>query len=310
MESSSEGTGTMSGVPDELSGKTKVSNEGAGITPEGSTDDEDPILSEDKENLKEKVEDIPWDSSDNDESSDEEDEVSDDERNESDVKSKESDERKESDDEIKKDEGPEEQKVDKEQQKKEVHDGMKQPMGEQAEVPVFTTQQEKSTMLQLTSSQSISSNFANQFLNSPNASLVGIILKNNEPEIISMMDVHIQQEYLRTSMPEVFRKELQNNIENLKKELSELNYKEIIKELVKAQVAKEVNNILPQLLQKAISDFTTPVIQAAVTATVQSEIKTQLSTILPEVASPMIQDALSKPPVVSTRSSAQLQSSY
>ncbi|GKD16702.1 hypothetical protein Tco_1205860, partial [Tanacetum coccineum] len=149
MESSSEGTDTMLGVPDELSGKTKVSNEGAGITPEV------PDETKDKS-----------DEEDNDESSDEEDEVSDDERNESDVKSKESDERKESNDEIKKDEGLEEQKVDKEQQEKEVHDGMKQPMGEQAEVPVFTTQQEKSTMLQLTSSQSISSNFANQFLNS------------------------------------------------------------------------------------------------------------------------------------------------
>ncbi|GKA13237.1 hypothetical protein Tco_0692883 [Tanacetum coccineum] len=115
-------------------------------------------------------------------------------------------------------------------------------------------------------------------------------------------------------MTDVFRKELQTNTANLKKELSELNYKEIIEESVKAQVVKEVNNILPQLLQKAVSDFATPVIQESITATVQTEIKTQLSTILPEavsnVAAPMIQEALSKAPVVSTRSSTQPQSSY
>ncbi|GKE35252.1 hypothetical protein Tco_1454574, partial [Tanacetum coccineum] len=102
-------------------------------------------------------------------------------------------------------------------------------------------------------------------------------------------------------MLDVFRKELQTNTANLKKELSKLNYKEIIKESVKAQVVKEVNNILPQVLQKAVSDFATPVIQESVTATVQTEIKTQLPMILPEaiseVAAPMIQEALSKAPV-------------
>ncbi|GKD08191.1 hypothetical protein Tco_1187876, partial [Tanacetum coccineum] len=294
----------------------------------GSTDDEDPILPEDKDKLKQKAEDIPWVSSDNDESDDEEDEVFDEERNESDAERDESDEEKSVDieksdeektdsdvdeKEVKKVEMPEEQKVDEEQKDEEVHEGVEQPMDEQVEVPVFATQQEKPTLLQLTSSHSISSNFANQFLNSPNASLVGTIPKNTEPEIISMMDVHIQQEvpvlqqepyqsvtvsvipestqqppstppppatqappettealatqvpnteavssvvqrftkleefvkqlkeadigkfihdeinsqvpstvekYLRTSMPEVFRKELQNNTANLKKELS------------------------------------------------------------------------------------------
>ncbi|GKE35251.1 hypothetical protein Tco_1454573 [Tanacetum coccineum] len=193
MESSSEGTGTTSGVPDELSGKANILDEGA----------------EDKAKLKQKDKDIPWVSADNDKSDDEEDKVFDEERNESDAESNESDEEKNIDaersdeektdydvdeKEVKKVEMPKEQKVDEEKKEEEVHEGVEQPMDEQAEVPVFTTQQEKPTLLQLTSSHSISFNFANQFLNSPNVSLVGTIPENIKPEIISMMDVHIQQE--------------------------------------------------------------------------------------------------------------------
>ncbi|GJX48947.1 hypothetical protein Tco_0275792 [Tanacetum coccineum] len=193
----------------------------------------------------------------------------------------------------------EEQKVDEEQKEEEVHEGVEQPMDEQVEVPVSAKQQERPTLLQSTSSHSFSSNFANQFLNSPNASLVGTIPKNTEVEIISMLDVHIQQEvpvlqqepyqsvtvsvipestqqppstppppttqptpvttetlttqvpntkavssvlqvpsvvetYLGTSLPDTFQKELQSHTANLKNELSELNYKEIIENSVKA----------------------------------------------------------------------------
>ncbi|GKA45443.1 hypothetical protein Tco_0738239 [Tanacetum coccineum] len=54
-----------------------------------------------------------------------------------------------------------------------------------------------------------------------------------EGDITSMMDVHIHQD-----VPNA------NNVE-LKKELSELNYKEVIDEFVKAHVVKEVKNFLP-----------------------------------------------------------------
>ncbi|GKC97256.1 hypothetical protein Tco_1167531 [Tanacetum coccineum] len=49
-------------------------------------------------------------------------------------------------------------------------------------------------LLQSTSSHSVSSNFGNQFINSPNASLIGTILENAEAEINSLLDIQIQQD--------------------------------------------------------------------------------------------------------------------
>ncbi|GKB36257.1 integrase, catalytic region, zinc finger, CCHC-type containing protein, partial [Tanacetum coccineum] len=112
-------------------------------------------------------------------------------------------------------------------------------------------------------------------------------------DITSMMDVHIQQDvpivvpdssysiihesiksqvpsivnkYLRSSLPDAFRTELHANNAALKKELSELNYKEVIKESVKAHVVKEVKKFMPQFLPKAflpkaLSDFAKPMLQ-------------------------------------------------
>ncbi|GJZ65165.1 hypothetical protein Tco_0621861 [Tanacetum coccineum] len=71
----------------------------------------------------------------------------------------------------------------------------------------------------------------------------------------------IVDKYLRSSLPDSIPNELQANIAVLKKELSELNYKEVIKESVKAHVVKEVKNFLPLFLAKAVSDFATPIIE-------------------------------------------------
>ncbi|GJV24645.1 hypothetical protein Tco_1377340 [Tanacetum coccineum] len=171
-----EGVGITPEVPDETKDKSK---EEVDLDDWGSTDDEDLILPEDKDKLKQKVDDNPWVSSDDNESEAEEDDESDAERDESDEGKnvdigKTDEEKTKSDDDEKR--------------------SVEQPMDEQVEVPVSATQQERPTLLQSTSSHSISSNFANQFLNSPNASLVGTIPKNTEVEIISMLDVHIQQE--------------------------------------------------------------------------------------------------------------------
>ncbi|GKE88597.1 hypothetical protein Tco_1566072, partial [Tanacetum coccineum] len=174
---------------------------------------------------------------------------------------------------------------------------------------------DKFEFLQPTLSQSLSSRFANQFLlNSPNASLLGTITKPAEGDIISMIDVHIQQDvpnvvpepfhtvivyviseatqapppplgaatvtlvtqvpnteavidnYLGSSLPNAFRKELQANNTALKKELSELNFKEVIEESVKAHVVMKVKNFLPQFLPKVVSDFATPIIEESVKA--------------------------------------------
>ncbi|GJZ48794.1 hypothetical protein Tco_0602984, partial [Tanacetum coccineum] len=302
MESSSEGTGTTSGVPDELSGKAKVLDEGAGITPEvldetkdksdeevdsedwGSTDDKDLILKEDKENV-----DI--------EKTDEEETDSDDDEKE-----------------VKKDEMPEERKVDEEQKEKELHKGMEQPTNEHVEVPVSATQQERPTLLQSTSSHLISSNFDNQFINSSNASLVGNIPENTKLEIISMMDVRIQQEVsvlqqepYQSVTVSVILESTQQPPSTPPPPATQPPPENTKAEATQVPETKAVSSV-------AISDFAKPVIQESVTATVQTEIKTQLPTILPEavsnVAAQMIQEALSKAPVVSTRSSAQPQSSY
>ncbi|GJU07682.1 hypothetical protein Tco_1124112 [Tanacetum coccineum] len=76
----------------------------------------------------------------------------------------------------------------------------------------------------------------------------------------------IVDKYLGSSLPNPFRKELQANNTALKKELSELNYKEFIEELVKAHVVTKVKNFLPQFLPKAVADFATPIIEESVKA--------------------------------------------
>ncbi|GJY52538.1 hypothetical protein Tco_0443385 [Tanacetum coccineum] len=76
----------------------------------------------------------------------------------------------------------------------------------------------------------------------------------------------IVDKYLGSSLPNAFRKELQANNTTLKKELSELNYKEVIEESVKDHVVKEFKNFLPQCLPKVVSDFTIPIIEESVKA--------------------------------------------
>nr|GEY28849.1 hypothetical protein [Tanacetum cinerariifolium] len=65
---------------------------------------------------------------------------------------------------------------------------------EQVVVPVSKTQKETPNLLQSTSSHSVSSNFSNQFINSPNASLIGTIRENVKAEINSLLDIQIQQD--------------------------------------------------------------------------------------------------------------------
>ncbi|GKE79456.1 hypothetical protein Tco_1545576, partial [Tanacetum coccineum] len=191
---------------------------------------------------------------------------------------------------------------------------VEQPMDEQVEVPVSATQQERPTLLQSTSSHSISSNFANQFLNSPNASLVGTIPKNNEAEIISMLDVHIQQE-----VPVLQQEPYQSVTVFVIPESTQQPPSTPPPPTTQPTpattdtLATQVPNT-EAVSSVAVSDFATPVINESVTATIQTKIKTQLPTILPEAISkvvvPMIQEALLMAPVVSTKSSAQPQSSY
>ncbi|GJW74872.1 retrovirus-related pol polyprotein from transposon TNT 1-94 [Tanacetum coccineum] len=326
----SEGTGSKPGVPDELTRKSAISDEGDGIQLE--------VLDETK-NLSESNDDSDkWGSTD-------EEIESEDDQNESDDDDY---ERVETDD----DRDDKEEKYDrstyieetdtkrtysnKEHQGKgnadmnieqEVEKEMSEekPEGDAQAIKAQPNDEKKDRFefLQPTSSQSLSSGFANQFLlNSPNATLLGTITEPVEVSVIpeatqapppaaatislatqvpnieavssvvqrfSEMQQFVKQlkktdfssvihdsitsqvpsivdKYVGSSLSNAFRKEPQANNTTFKKELSELNYKEVIEESVKAHVVTEVKNFLPQFLRKAVSDFATPIIKESVKA--------------------------------------------
>ncbi|GKC62433.1 retrovirus-related pol polyprotein from transposon TNT 1-94 [Tanacetum coccineum] len=379
----SEGTGSKLWVPDELTGKSIISNEGAGIQSEvldgtknlsESDDDFDKWGSTDEEVFRvvprdENPKSPPSDLYDNDDLNESEDD--DDKRVETD--DDDDDERVETND----DRDNEEEEVDRSTNIEETDaertesDNEHQGKGnEQAtEAQPNDDKKDKFKFYQPTSSQSLSSGFANQFLlNSLNASRLETITEPTKGNTTSMLDVPIQQDvpkvvpeplhvvtltvipeatqpppppaattvtlatqipntkavssvvqrfsemeqfvkqlretnfssvihdfimsqvtsivdkYLGSSLPNAFRKELQANNAALKKELSKLNYKEVIKESVKANVlvkdhamnediieesvkahvVNEVKNFLPQFLTKAVSDFAKPMLQDAI----------------------------------------------
>ncbi|GJZ89325.1 hypothetical protein Tco_0661107 [Tanacetum coccineum] len=145
----------------------------------GSTNDET-FLFDDKDEI---IKDIPRVSTDDDETKDddEEDDVSidiektGDERTNTDVEDQvkgvaEINIAKEAEEEIA--EEVDKQKADEELKADEEQQGDKQVGNEQVGVLVSTTHKDKPNLLQSTSSYSISSNFGNQFLNSPNVSLI------------------------------------------------------------------------------------------------------------------------------------------
>nr|GEU99910.1 hypothetical protein [Tanacetum cinerariifolium] len=166
---------------------------------------------------------------------------------------------------------------------------------------------------------------ANQFiLNSPNAFLLGIITEPTEGDITSIIDVHIQQDVptfvpktlhtvtvsvtpettqappppppaaIVTLATQVPNTEAANNAE-LKKELSELNYKEIIKESVKAHIVTEVQNFMP-FLPNAVFNFATPMIENFSQKAVS------------DFAKPMLQEAIAKSQIFLAQSSLSHQS--
>ncbi|GJW19141.1 hypothetical protein Tco_0026577 [Tanacetum coccineum] len=64
----------------------------------------------------------------------------------------------------------------------------------------------------------------------------------------------IVNKYLGSSLPNAFRKELQANNTVLKKELSELNYKEVIEELVKAHVSVKADAVNKDVIEESMKD--------------------------------------------------------
>ncbi|GKF33345.1 hypothetical protein Tco_0106545, partial [Tanacetum coccineum] len=182
---SDEGAGTSPEVPDETKDKSEALDD---LDDWGSTNDET-FLFDDKD---EKAEDIPWVSTDEDESNDDEEEDDDSidiEKTDTDVEDQvmgvakmniaEKAEKEKADEEFKGDD----QAADA------------QPKDDQVRNLDSVTHKDKSELLQSTSSHSLSSNFANQFLNnSPNTSLIGTIPENAKAEINSLLDIQIKQE--------------------------------------------------------------------------------------------------------------------
>ncbi|GJY62086.1 hypothetical protein Tco_0462743 [Tanacetum coccineum] len=126
-----------------------------------------------------------------------------------------------------KDEKIVEQKANEKHEADEEQKGDDHAEDKQVVVPVSTTQKERPSLLQSTSNHSVSSNFGNQFINSPNVSLI-----------------------------DAFQKVLQSHTEELKKELSKKrDYKDVIEELVQAHVINEVKKFLSKLnIVKIIDD--------------------------------------------------------
>ncbi|GKD41619.1 hypothetical protein Tco_1261826 [Tanacetum coccineum] len=351
---SSEGTGGKQGDPDELTRKYAISDEGYGIQSKGPDETKNLSESDDDSNKwgsinkevfyivtrDENPKNPPSDTVDQNES-----EESEDDQNESED---DNDERVETDN----DRDDKEEKDDRstyieetdtkrtysdvehqgkgnadmnieQEVEKEMSEEKPEGDAQATEAQPNDDNKDKFEFLQPTSSQSLSSGFANQFLlNSPNASLLGTITEPAEVSVIpeatqappppaaivtlatqvpntkavssvvqrfSEMEQFVKQlketdfssvihdsitsqvpsivdKYVGSSLSNAFRKEPQANNTTFKKELSELNYKEVIEESVKAHVVTEVKNFLPQFLPKAVSDFATPIIKESVKA--------------------------------------------
>ncbi|GKA49774.1 hypothetical protein Tco_0742847 [Tanacetum coccineum] len=184
-----EGAGTLPEVPNESEDRSKPRDE---LDDWGSTDEEKYLLAYKDE----KPEDIPWKSTNEDESDDDNDDEEEEDDKSIDIE-KIDDEGTDTDDEdtvMGKVEKIVEQKADEEHEANEEQKGDENAGDEQVVVHVSTTQKERPILLQSTSSHLVSSNFGNQFINSPNVPLIGTIPENAEEEINSLLDVQIQQD--------------------------------------------------------------------------------------------------------------------
>ncbi|GKE79272.1 hypothetical protein Tco_1545392, partial [Tanacetum coccineum] len=340
-DSAYEGVGLRPEVPDELTKKSADSDEEARISPEGSTDDETFLFEDKEENLEDKL----WVSIDDDESEtdDEEDDVSidikktDNERMDTDVEDQvkgvaEMNIAKEAEEENTK--RVEEQKDDKELKANEEQKGDDQARDEQLVVPVSTTQKETPNLVQSTSSHSVSSNFGNQFINSPNASLIDTIPENAKAEINSLLEIQIQQDVPNIQQEPFHAVKVSVNPETtqiplttpptpplLAIELKQADHSTAILDSIRSQVpsvAKDyLGSSLPDALKKVLQSHIEKlknelsekrdykdVIEESIQANVINEVKNFLPKFLPHA----VNEALEKTPPSLGQSSFQGQS--
>nr|GEV49977.1 hypothetical protein [Tanacetum cinerariifolium] len=315
-----KGSGLRPGVPDELEWKSRISDEGAGTKPE--------VLDE-KEYKSDSDDDFDkWgstDEEDNDEVDEEDKEYDDDEEDEDDdnrrfditnTDDERTDSNKESQGLTYSEAGFKENAEDKEEPKEpEVISMMDVQM--QQEVPLV--QQETYPVVSRFAEME---GFVKELNEADFSAAIYDSIKAQVPSIIN--------NYLGSSLLDEFCKVLRSNNVELKKELSELDYKKVIDESgkahvtvkalamneeinddsVKAHVMKQVKNFLPHLLPKAVSDFAIPMIEESVKAhvvtkevieeSVKAHVVNEVKNFMPQY----LQDALKKTPISRTQSSS------
>ncbi|GJT10154.1 hypothetical protein Tco_0857196 [Tanacetum coccineum] len=295
---SSKGAGLRPEVPDELTGKSTNSDEGASTSPEvpdesedksearddlddwGSTDDEEYLLAYKDE----KPKDISWQSTDDEESENDDEEDESDEDKSINIE-KTNDERTDTHDKdtvMGKAKNTVEQKEDEEHGADEEQKGDEHAGDEQVMVPVSTTQKERPSLLQSPSSHSVSLNFRNQFLNSPNASLIVTVSvipeTTHQPPSTPLVPPLPATKIPSTQIPnsealnsvvqrftalEQAVKELKQDdhsasilalIRSQKELCEKWDYKDIIEESVQDNAINEVKNFLLKYLPQAVKE--------------------------------------------------------
>ncbi|GJS06383.1 retrovirus-related pol polyprotein from transposon TNT 1-94 [Tanacetum coccineum] len=246
QKDSNEGAGTSPEVPDESKDKSEARDD---LDDWGSTYDEEYLLSYKDE----KPGDISCQSIDDGESK------NDDEEDDASINiEKTNDERVDTDDE-------------------DTQKGDEHAEDEQVVVPVSTTQKERPSLLQSTSIHSVSSNFGNQFINSPNASLIVSVIPETTQQppftppapplpVTEIQSTQVPNNEAVKSVVERFT-ELERVVKELKQAdhsttiltsiISQVplrDYKDIIEESVQANVINEVKNFLPKCLLKALKE--------------------------------------------------------
>ncbi|GJV51671.1 hypothetical protein Tco_1447412 [Tanacetum coccineum] len=128
----------------------------------------------------------------------------------------------------------------------------------QVVVPISTTQKERPSLLQSTSNHSVSSNFGNQFINSPNVSFIGTIPENADAEINSLLDIQIQQDVPHIQQEPFHVVKVFTELEQAVKELKQADPSTVILASIKSQVLSVVKDYLgsslPDAFQKAVKE--------------------------------------------------------
>ncbi|GJU68490.1 hypothetical protein Tco_1254749 [Tanacetum coccineum] len=142
------------------------------------------------------------------------------------------------------------EKPDKEKDADKVLPRNDQAEDDQVRALTNVTHKEKSKFLLSTSSQSMSSNYGNQFLNtSSDISLIGTIQEDADTEINSLLDVQIQQEIPTAVSAPLLDVLVLEDLERIFNAWTKVDHSEAIKASVQANLINAVKNQLPKVVK-------------------------------------------------------------